>query len=96
MVWELLLIALFFIFSQLSPGPDVALVFRAALSRGFRAGAAVGLGCSAGLVLHAALVCSLGAKLLEWTFAAVERRATPGWRVRLRRRVWLCFSGMGS
>ncbi|MBT9450539.1 LysE family translocator [Akkermansia glycaniphila] len=88
MVWELLLFALFFIFSQLSPGPDVALVFRAALSRGFRAGAAVGLGCSAGLVFHAALVCSLGAALLDWTYAPYVCAAAGGWLLFLAWKVY--------
>lgn len=63
---EILYITWLLILSQLSPGPDVTYVFRASLSRGFRAGAAAGAGISTGFILHTVLVCSFGAAVNEW------------------------------
>lgn len=58
-VWLLIL-------SQLSPGPDVAYVFRRALAQGFKAGVTAGAGISTGIILHTALVCTFGASVRTW------------------------------
>ena len=79
--------------SQLSPGPDVFFVFRTALAQGFRAGAVVGSGISAGFMIQAALVAWLGGWLMAqpWScyvlYAAVAWLLYLAWRIFPRRRV---------
>lgn len=79
--------------SQLSPGPDVFFVFRTALAQGFRAGAAVGSGISAGFLIQAALVAWLGGWLMAqpWSccvlYVAVLWLLYLAWRIFPRHRV---------
>ncbi len=56
--------------SQLSPGPDFILVVRAALHRGWRAGAWLGFGIGAGGLIHTTLFCLWGTWLVtqSWSF----------------------------
>lgn len=58
-----------FILSQLSPGPDVFFIFRTALARGFRGGAAVSSGIMAGFAIQAALVMTAGRWLMEQSWS---------------------------
>ncbi len=59
--------------STLSPGPDVFLVFRTALSEGFKAGFRVSSGISLGFLLHTCVICFAGTWMMQqpWSFALV-------------------------
>ena len=65
--------------SQLSPGPDVCLVFRTALSQGWRAGGLIGLGVTVGVVIHALLVCLMGQWLFEQSWMNYVLLAGAAW-----------------
>lgn len=72
---SLVVVSLFLVLSQLSPGPDVFFVFRTALARGLRGGAAVSAGINVGFFLQSIIVCTAGRWVLEqpwsrWVLAA--------------------------
>ncbi len=55
--------------SQLSPGPDVVLVFRAALTRGWKAGSLLGMGTAAAAATFATIFCIWGSWILEQSWS---------------------------
>lgn len=81
------------ILSQLSPGPDMAYVFRSALARGFRAGMAAGAGISTGFVAHAALVCALGQAVVDSPWKTPVIWAAGAWLLYL---AWKIFPKKGA
>lgn len=76
------------ILSELSPGPDMAYVFRSALARGGRAGAVAGAGISTGFVVHVALVCTLGKAVVDSPWKTPVIWASGAWLLYL---AWKIF-----
>lgn len=60
---EELIFAGILLLSQASPGPDQAFVTRSTLAYGFGAGVMAALGIGTGIVVHAALACTVGASV---------------------------------
>lgn len=85
---EALTIVWLLILSQLSPGPDMAYVFRCALARGFYAGVAAGAGICSGLIVHVAVVCALGAAVIESPYKTPVMYAAGAWLLYL---AWKIF-----
>ncbi len=82
--------------SQLSPGPDVLFVFRSALAGGFRSGAAVGAGISTGFFIQAALGCTLGAWVVQQSWAQYVLYAALVWLLYLAWRIFPCRGAAGE
>lgn len=90
---EAFTIAGLLILSQLSPGPDMAYVFRSALARGFRAGMTAGAGICTGFVVHVALVCALGRAVVESPLKTPVVWAAGAWLLYL---AWKIFPKKGA
>ncbi len=75
--------------SQLSPGPDFVLVVRAALNKGWRAGAWLGAGIGVGSGVHGVLFCYWGTWLVEQTWSIYIIIAASLWLLYL---AWKIFS----
>ncbi len=90
---SLLSVSLLLVISQLSPGPDVFFVFRTALAGGFRRGAAVGAGISAGSCIQAAVVCTLGVWVMQQDWAQWVLYAATAWLLYL---AWRIFPRRGA
>ena len=72
---EELIFAGILLLSQASPGPDQAFVTRSTLAYGFGAGVMAALGIGTGIVVHAALACTVGASVFHsFLGVAVLRR----------------------
>lgn len=76
---SLLSVSLFLVLSQLSPGPDVFFVFRTALARGFRGGAAVSSGINAGFCIQALIVCTAGQWVMQQSWSRWVLLAAALW-----------------
>lgn len=76
------------VISQLSPGPDVIFVFRTALSRGFKGGAAVSLGINLGFLIQCIIACTLGAWVMEQEWSRWLVIAAACWLLHL---AWKIF-----
>lgn len=76
---SLVTVSLFLVLSQLSPGPDVFFVFRTALARGFRGGAAVSSGINAGFCIQALIVCTAGQWVLQQSWSRWVLLAAALW-----------------
>lgn len=85
---SLLLVSLFLVLSQLSPGPDVFFVFRTALARGFRGGAAVSSGINAGFCIQALIVCTAGQWVMQQSWSRWVLLAAACWLLYL---AWKIF-----
>ncbi len=85
---SLVLLGVLLVVSQLSPGPDVFFVFRTALAQGFRAGAAVGCGISAGFLIQSALVVCAGEWLASQSWSQWVLYAAAAWLLYLAWRIF--------
>lgn len=85
---SLLLVSLFLVLSQLSPGPDVFFVFRTALARGFRGGAAVSSGINAGFCIQTLVVCSAGQWVMQQSWSRWVLLAAAGWLLYLAYKIF--------
>lgn len=85
---SLLLVSLFLVLSQLSPGPDVFFVFRTALARGFRGGTAVSSGINAGFCIQALIVCTAGQWVMQQSWSRWVLLAAACWLLYL---AWKIF-----
>lgn len=92
-VWSIAALSGLLVFSQLSPGPDVILVFRTALARGFRGGIAVGSGISLGFAIQAAIACTLGAWVMQLSLCTYLLWAAAAWLLYL---AWKIFPKSSS
>lgn len=81
-------VSLFLVLSQLSPGPDVFFVFRTALARGWRGGAAVSAGINVGFCIQAVIVCTAGRWVLEQPWSRWVLVAAACWLLYL---AWKIF-----
>lgn len=81
-------VCLFLVLSQLSPGPDVFFVFRTALARGWRGGAAVSAGINVGFCIQALIVCTAGRWVLEQPWSRWVLVAAACWLLYL---AWKIF-----
>lgn len=86
--YSIALICGLLVFSQLSPGPDVFLVFRTALARGARGGIAVGCGISLGFLIQAAVACYAGAWVMQQSWSLYMLWAAAVWLLYL---AWKIF-----
>lgn len=85
---SLLLVSLFLVLSQLSPGPDVFFVFRTALARGFRGGAAVSSGINAGFCIQTLVVCSAGQWVMQQSWSRWVLLAAACWLLYLAYKIF--------
>lgn len=85
---SLLLVSLFLVLSQLSPGPDVFFVFRTALARGFRGGAAVSSGINAGFCIQTLIVCSAGQWVMQQSWSRWVLVAAACWLLYLAYKIF--------
>ncbi len=92
-IFSLLAVGGLLVLAQLSPGPDVFFVFRTALAGGFRSGVAVGAGISAGSCIQAAVVCTLGAWVMQQGWAQYVLYAAAAWLLYL---AWCIFPRRGG
>ncbi len=90
---EVVTIVWLLILSELSPGPDMAYVFRSALARGFRAGVVAGAGICTGFVAHVAIVCAFGAAVTESPYKTPVVWAAGAWLLYL---AWKIFPKKGG
>lgn len=74
--------------SQLSPGPDQAFVTRSSLSYGLKAGVIVSLGIGTGIVVHAAVACSVGTALLHSSYGMLFYWLAGAWLIYLACKIW--------
>ncbi len=82
--------------AQLSPGPDVFVVFRTALAGGFRSGSAVAAGISAGSCIQAAVACTLGAWVMQQDWATWVLYAAAAWLLYLAWKIFPRRGGVGD
>lgn len=80
--------SLYLMFSQLSPGPDQTLVTRTSLLYGLKAGAAVTLGISFGIIAHAVLVITVGTALLQSSWGILFYYLAGCWLLYLAWKIW--------
>ncbi len=80
--------AFYLILSQLSPGPDQTLVTRTSLLYGFRAGTAVTLGISVGIIFQAIIVVTVGSTLLQGPWAPFFYYFAAAWLLYLAWKIW--------
>lgn len=85
---SLVSVSLFLVLSQLSPGPDVFFVFRTALARGFRGGAAVSSGINAGFCIQALIVCTAGQWVMQQSWSRWVLLAAALWLLVLARKIF--------
>lgn len=81
-------VSLFLVLSQLSPGPDVFFVFRTALARGFRGGAAVSSGINAGFCIQALIVCTAGQWVMQQSWSRWVLLAAALWLLVLAQKIF--------
>lgn len=76
---SMVMVGALLIVSQLSPGPDVFLVFRTALARGFRGGCAVATGINLGFFLQTLVVALAGSWVIQQSWSRWVFVAAGGW-----------------
>lgn len=86
--WPEINFSLLLILSQFSPGPDQTLVTRSSLLYGVKAGVAVTLGISLGLVAHAIFVITIGSALMQSKFSNVFYVLAACWLMYLAWKIW--------
>lgn len=74
--------------SQLSPGPDQAIVTRSSLSYGLKAGIIVSLGIGTGIIAHAAIACTVGTALLHSAYGMLFYWMAGAWLIYLAFKIW--------
>ncbi len=92
-ITSILLVCFTLVLSQLSPGPDVFLVFRTSLAQGFRRGFAVALGINLGFLIQSIAACTLGAWVLEQSWSRWLILGAACWLLFL---AWRIFPKPGS
>lgn len=96
-MFSILAVCFFLVLSQLSPGPDVFFVFRTALARGWRGGAAVSAGINVGFCIQAVIVCTTGRWVLEQPWSRWVLVAAACWLLYLAWKIFpRCRKGVGE
>lgn len=86
-IWSIIWAGGLLIISQLSPGPDLFLVVRTALSQGFRGAAALAFGITLGLLIQAVIVGLVGTWVVEQSWSCLVMAAAGVWLLYLSAKI---------